>query len=334
MGWLKRAFDDSWIGRSIDLSDQGKSQHRALTGSTDRKLGTIDLSKASDSVTLDHLGALFQGDSELLHMLLACRTETIDVPGSGVIRLRKFASMGSATCFPIESVVFLAAVAASIMNQNDMRFTSERMREVCREITVYGDDIIAPTQYIPGVMRDLSSLGFIPNLNKSFYRSHFRESCGIEAYKGYLVKPVYIRRDFWLRTWLGDEDIVSLVSTSRQAYERGLWRTAELLLELVETRLGEELPYSEEPQLVLTHNIIWRQDNVQRWRDPDTHAPKVRGYCPVPKMVESKLDGYARLLRYLITVDGRAELLPMEVSDHDWSKLSTRGFRLIPMRYE
>jgi hypothetical protein len=242
--------------------------------------------------------------------------------------------MGSATCFPIESAVFLAAVAASIMHQLNIRFTSKRMREICREITVYGDDIIAPTQYIPGVMRDLSSLGFIPNLNKSFYRSHFRESCGIEAYKGILVKPVYIRRDFWSRTWLEDEDIVSMVSTSRQAYDRGLWRTAEFLLDAVENRLGSSLPYSEEPQLVLTHNIIWRNDTARRWIDPDTHDVKVEGFHPVPGHAVSKLDGYARLLRYLITVDRRAELLPMEVSDHDWTKLSTRGFRLVPLRYE
>jgi hypothetical protein len=326
---MKGQFDRTWVGRSIDLSNQEKSQRRALQGSTDRKLGTIDLSKASDSVTLDHLGALFQDDSILLHKILSCRTETIDVPEIGVIRLRKFASMGSAVCFPVESAVFLAAVAASIISQLNQRFTLKRLKEVCRDVTVYGDDIIAPTQFIPGIMRDLSSLGFVPNEDKSFYRSYFRESCGLEAFKGVEVKPIYLRRDFWTRRTLTDEDIVSIVSTSRQAFERGLWRTAELLLERVENALATKLPYSEDPQPYLSHNIIWRHTRVVFWRDPDTHDLKVRGIYPKPKNAESTLDGYARLMRYLITVDGRSELLPMEVTDHDWNHKSTRGFRLV-----
>jgi hypothetical protein len=328
MGILKDGFDRTWIGKSIDISDQTRSQQRAVLGSTDLSLGTIDLSKASDSVTLDHVGALFHHDSSLLHALMSCRTETIDIPDIGLHRLRKFASMGSAVCFPIESAVFLAAVAASIFRQRGQRFTSARMVSVCREVTVYGDDIVAPSRYVPGIMSDLRELGFIPNTSKSYWRSHFREACGVDVYKGVPVKPVYIRVDFWSRHVLTDEDVVSLVDTSRQLCDVGLYGSAELLLEKCLKHLGSDIPFSIEPTGHLSHNLWWRTSNVRsRWNE-SLHRLEQLVYTPVAKSEVSNLDGYARLLRFLVTRPDR-DTDPMSwIPDNDWDSKPTRGFNL------
>jgi hypothetical protein len=236
--------------------------------------------------------------------------------------------MGSAVCFPVESAVFLAAVAASIIGQEQQPFSNARLGKVCREITVYGDDIIAPTRYIPGIMRDLRKLGFIPNESKSFYRSYFREACGLDAYAGVPVKPVYLRVDFWTRSRLSSEDVVSLIDTSRQAVDAGLIRYGELLLDLVENQLGK-LPYSETVQSHLTHNLIWRDAPSERRWNTELQKMMVKGYRPIPNMVQTSLDGYDRLLRYLVRgQNNQHEPDILNPADEDWTKVATRGFKL------
>jgi hypothetical protein len=327
---LKQSFDRTWVGDSINISDQSVSQERAKLGSTDRSLGTIDLSKASDTVTLDHVGALFPTGSNLLHALMTCRTESVQIPEIGEIRLKKFASMGSAVCFPIESMVFLAATAASILHQLDLPFTSGRMKAICRDVTVYGDDIIAPTHHIPGILRDLRVLGFIPNESKSFYRSYFRESCGADYYQGYSVKPVYLRQDIWTRKKLQDTDVVSIVETSRQAFDAGLHRVAEQLASLAEARLSNGLPFSEEPVGYLAHNIPWRLSRSKLRINSKLHRLEHQVYMPVAKKENTTLDGYARLLRYFVRSATKLELSLDDYAEIDWTKMSTRGFKLKP----
>ena len=333
MGFSADAIRESWLYHSIKMDDQSASQQRAYEGSTSRNLATIDLSKASDSVTLDHIGALFQCDSLLLDGLMSCRTESIDVPGHGVIRLRKFASMGSAVCFPMESLVFLAAVAASILTQDGFKTSLDTsyIREACRRITVYGDDIIVPEQYFVGVLRDLRALGFIPNANKSFAKSLFRESCGVEFYAGVAVKPIYIRQDFWSRDRLTDSDVISLVETSRQMWDAGYLRTARYLLEKCETHLGMILPYSKDSTGYLSHNqeLLDRTGTLKTRYNTDLQKLEIGVFVPVPNTSKTELDGYVRLLRYLVTsYNNRCEPDPFDPADKDWSKKTTRGFKL------
>jgi len=328
-GFIESAFRDSWIYRSIKIDDQTVSQRRAQEGSTNLRLATIDLSKASDFVTLDHVGTLFHHDSQLLSHLLTARTEVAHVPNFGNIRIRKFASMGSAVCFPVESVVFLVAMIATILRQTNRAATSAAIKEVSQEVTVYGDDIILPTQYFVGALEDLRTLGFIPNPNKSFANSKFRESCGVEYYDGTDVKPVYVRKDFWLRDRLTDEDVMSLVDTSRQFFDIGLHRTAIMILEKCQRHLGCKLPYAVDNPGYLSHNIPWLlDDDGDVLYDEDHQLLKVRRYVPVGNSEKSLLDGYARLLRNLVRGTAHGEPDWNNLADHDWTKMATRGFKL------
>jgi len=63
------------------------------------------------------------------------------------------------------------------------------------DFLVYGDDIIVPTSVVDELVKLLGFLGFEVNTEKSFSDPdlRFRESCGLDAYNGVDVTPVYVR---------------------------------------------------------------------------------------------------------------------------------------------
>jgi hypothetical protein len=94
----------------IGFTDQTPNQEMAREGSLTGELATLDLSEASDRVSNQLVRCLFSPFTWFSRGLDATRSRKADVPGHGVIRLAKFASMGSALCFPIEAMVFVTLV--------------------------------------------------------------------------------------------------------------------------------------------------------------------------------------------------------------------------------
>lgn len=169
----------------IDLHDQSHNQKLALHGSATMDYATIDLSSASDSVTLTLVKEVFRG-IPALHDWLRCRTRYGTLPNGDVIRLEKFAPMGSALCFPVECMVFsLIVQLANQMNHVDTYFR------------VYGDDIIVHRSIYHTVVSILEKLHFDVNYDKTFGPySQFTESCGIECYHGIDVSPFRLPRNY------------------------------------------------------------------------------------------------------------------------------------------
>lgn len=168
----------------VTMEDQTRNQELAYEGSWSRNYATIDLSSASDTVTYQLVEALFKGHW-LWEWLWACRTRfaTLDEQR---IPLEKFAPMGSAVCFPIESMIFSAVVLLAMQRQG-----------VHRRFVVYGDDIICHREVYEEVLRLLKELHFSVNEKKSFFpESPFKESCGKEYYYGSDVTPFRIPRFF------------------------------------------------------------------------------------------------------------------------------------------
>jgi hypothetical protein len=202
----------------------------------------------------------------------------------------------------MESLVFLAAVAASVLKQSNKPATNRNVRSVCRTLTVYGDDIIVESRYFQGVLKDLTTLGFLPNVDKSFSDSYFRESCGGDYYLGTPVRPVYFRQDVWSRETLTDEDVVSLVATSRQLVDNGLYQTARVVLDWVESRLKTSLPFTVEVKPYLSHNHPERcmlEPLKTRWNS-DLQVLELKGWASKPNLKATTLDGYDRLIRNLV----------------------------------
>jgi len=93
-----RHFPYKWM---IGFERQEPNQQMAKEGSLHGELATLDLSEASDRVSNQHVRRLTKGFPRVTEGIQACRSRKADVPGHGVIRLAKFASMGSALTFPL-----------------------------------------------------------------------------------------------------------------------------------------------------------------------------------------------------------------------------------------
>lgn len=158
------------------IRSQERNQNLAREGSLTGQLATIDLSSASDSISLALVYQMFPSDwFELLYRL---RAPSGILPGGKLIKYEKFASMGNGTTFAVETIIFLAICRA---------ISSDR------RVSVYGDDIIIPTTAAQKLEEVLNELGFKLNNEKSFASGPFRESCGCDWYNGNSVTPKYWR---------------------------------------------------------------------------------------------------------------------------------------------
>lgn len=222
---------------SIRFSDQSENRRLACSGSIDGRLSTIDLSDASDLVGFPLVSSVFKHAPTFLRMISGARTNRAELPSGEILTLRKFASMGSALCFPIESMVFFTIALTSLLRQSGKRPSRGNLIALSKEISVYGDDIIVPAHMAVGVMEDLEAKGLKVNHNKSFSTGFFRESCGGDYYKGLEVTPIYVRRledDSSKR--LDSSDIAAYISLSNQFYMKGLWHVSQYIRDYLRNR--------------------------------------------------------------------------------------------------
>lgn len=240
---------DDILSSLIGFTDQTPNQRMACEGSDPSILGylcqmtgkrtglaTLDLSEASDRVSNQLVRALFRNHPNLAEGVDATRSRKAVVPGHGVIRLAKYASMGSALCFPVEAMVFLTIVLMGIEDELNRPLTRKDLTHrggFAGGVRVYGDDIIVPRTYARSVARMLEAFGLRVNLNKSFWSGNFRESCGKEYYSGEDVSVTRVRQ--LLPTRQSDtKEIIASVSLRNRFYQAGLWETATYLDGLLE----------------------------------------------------------------------------------------------------
>lgn len=220
---------DSWISNFVRFRDQSRNQELCKRASMDGTLATLDLSSASDRVTCHFVGQLFRSNPRLLEALRATRTQWLsqdlnsDIPA--LIRLKKFSTMGSACTFPVESIGFLCVALAAYLTVRKLRVTLRNILASSEEVTIFGDDIIIPVDVRELCCEALEVLDFKVNTSKSFWSGNFRESCGVDAYKGVSVTPVY------LRSFASSEpeSVVSTVQVRNSFYRMGYWSLAEYL---------------------------------------------------------------------------------------------------------
>lgn len=182
-----------------NLNDQGVNQSLAFEACS-RGLATIDLQSASDTKALELVRWLVPSD--WFFALTSCRSSFTLLKGER-IALEKFSSMGNGYTFELESLIFLALVRATA----DEMGIIIRMGENCH---VYGDDIILPAALVPEIKAVLHFCGFALNARKSFSDGPFRESCGVDVYKGTIVTPLYIKEPL--------EDAFDVVELASRVY--------------------------------------------------------------------------------------------------------------------
>lgn len=205
----------------IGFSDQERNQRLALSGSLQRNYATIDLSAASDSVSYALVKECFRG-TWLPRYFLATRSTDTLLPDGTRISLQKFAPMGSALCFPIETLLF-AAICECVAQEHC----------VAGDFSVYGDDIIVPTAIAEDVIATLVALGFDVNRSKSFTdpQCWFRESCGAEYCDGFDVSPMRVSRKYASQD--NNVRFQKWIDSANSAYTRGFRHLRQFFIDKI-----------------------------------------------------------------------------------------------------
>lgn len=281
----------------IGFKNQEPNQLMALEGSVTGGLATLDLSEASDRVSNQHVRAMLKHFPHLFGAVDATRSRKADVPGHGVIRLSKFASMGSALCFPVEAMVFATIIFMALEHEHKRRFTRRDIASFRGRVRVYGDDLIVPADSMVTVTSFLEAFGLKVNMAKSFWTGKFRESCGKEYYDGRDVSIVRVRSVF--PSSRSDVDaVISTVSLRNRLYEAGLWKTAHWMDTWIDPLLGGRYPYVGSDSPVLGRISYAGYDTGRM--SPDTHSPQVKGYVVHGKPPPSLATGESALLKYFL----------------------------------
>lgn len=287
---------DSTVAPLIGFGDQLPNRRMAELGSVTGSLATLDLSEASDRVSNQHVRQLVKHFPHLSGAIDACRSRKADVPGRGVIRLAKFASMGSAVCFPMEAMVFLTIVTMGIMRHRNLRHASS-IKSFAGQVRVYGDDIIVPTDCVESVIELLETFGLKVNLSKSLWTGKFRESCGAEFYDGRDVSITRVRREF-PSSRKDATKVIATVSLRNRLYEAGLWKSAFWIDSWMEPLLGGAYPYVG-PDSPLLGRVSFLGYDTQRL-SPNTHAPQAKGYVVSSKPPRSLVSGEGALVKWFL----------------------------------
>lgn len=281
----------------VNFSNQHINGKLALDSSLDRTHATIDLSDASDRVHKDVVAAMLESVPLVQEAIFACRSQRATLPSGKVISLEKFASMGSALCFPIESMVFFTLCILARLKARNLPITSKEATEAAKEVYVYGDDIIVPTDEVSVVSFYLELFGLKVNENKTFGDGYFRESCGVDAYKGVDVTPVYIRH-MSPANKQSTSELVSFVSLANQLYKRGWWATAKRVRAVVERILGQ-LPHVQETTPCLGWESFIYKYSFSGW-DRHLHKPKTKGYVVKAQERSDPLNGWGALMKFFL----------------------------------
>lgn len=289
----------------VNFTDQTINRNLAFDSSLSRKYATIDLSEASDRVHPALVARLFQSQPELMKAVFACRSERAELPSGKVISLGKFASQGSALCFPVEAMVFYCIIVSAILKHRGLLLDYRNCRKVAADVFVYGDDLAVPTQEVDVVTEQLEAAGLKVNRGKTFSRGHFRESCGMDAFAGVNVTPVYIRHP--LPDNIRDaESIAGTASTANQFYKKGYWKTCTFLRSFLEDVVGVVPHMPDNSPLVAWHSFQQWSTN-QRW-NTELCRFETRSIMLKPQKDKDPLDGYRALHKWSIA---RGGLLPL-----------------------
>lgn len=188
----------------IDLeTQQALNRTLARLGSATGSLATIDLSSASDTISLElcynRLPKWF------FELLLWLREGHVKIPSRGNKRvpLWMVSTMGNGFTFPLQTMLFGSVVRAAYKL---LDIAPRGCDSKNPNYGVNGDDIIVDTRVYTLVCDVLTRWGFTVNSTKSFATGNFRESCGGDYYKGHFVRGVYAQR---IRN---PQDVVSLIN--------------------------------------------------------------------------------------------------------------------------
>jgi len=268
---------------SVHFTDQTPNRNRAQQGSKSQRYATLDLKEASDRVSVDLVRLLFP--RHVFTYLEACRSSSTVLPDGEVLKLRKFAPMGSCLCFPIMALTIWAILAGGAPD-----------KDTRDGILVYGDDVIVPADYTADAIEHLESFGLKINHDKSCTSGFFRESCGMDAFQGVDVTPVRLRT-VWSSSRRPDV-YTSWIAYANSFYDRRYYALYDLIVKEL-TMIYGPIP-GEDMNLScpsLRRTPLEQRPLRRRW---NKNLQKFEYHCFDVKSptIKKVIDGWSMLLRY------------------------------------
>lgn len=276
----------------LALTTQLPNQDLAIEGSLTGDWVTVDLSSASDLLSTELVEAAFAHRPRFLSGIMSCRTPEVEIGNTNLV-LKKYAGMGNATTFPVQSYCFALIALCSMIKDNQV-VTFGLLERLARRVRVFGDDIIIRTEHYPEFAKWIESCGLRINHSKTFATGNFRESCGVDAYKGIKVTPIYLRFD---PTTIATDtsSFISVLSTCNQLWLDCMYATSDALRTMLDKVRTLPLVGRDTPGLGYhTHQNLCER---QRW-SATLHRYEVRTYVPIPVREKDEIDGYAALMKF------------------------------------
>lgn len=203
--WLKNLLEET-TDKRVNFVDQSINQSLAKSSSVDKRFATLDLKDASDRVRADVCEYVFSSSPVIQYFVknrvrdvsldVAYGVRKSDIPLEYrnkpliLLRMNKLAGMGSYLTFCTMSLLIYVTAVTSVYGYLP---DSPPLDGILPKIYVYGDDVICPTEWAPIIIEGLEKVGLLVNTDKSFLRSHFRESCGGDYYMGQSVTPLRLK---------------------------------------------------------------------------------------------------------------------------------------------
>lgn len=166
---LKRVLD-------IDVDNLADVHRRRLS---DKSIATIDLSDASDRISLDLVKYLLP--HRVFRYIQSSRSDMTLGPDGNYYLTRKVSCMGNGFTFDLMTLIL---TALSRLYDNNS--------------SVFGDDIIISNQFANDLIIEMEKVGFVINKDKTLINSNYRESCGSHYIDGLGYVVTYNLR--WLQT--------------------------------------------------------------------------------------------------------------------------------------
>lgn len=328
MQQLVQIAETHWLTRdSVFFTNQKPNQFAALVGSDERwgpgeGYATLDLKEASDRVSMELVRLLFP--HHVTEVLEAVRSLGTVYRGE-YIPLRKHAPMGSAVCFPVMALSVWALTTAcrlvqliessQILGLNWVRFLrSQRGRVFLEEVHVYGDDVIIPPASAETVIYTLECFGLKVNRHKSYTRGLFRESCGVDAFKGQNVTPVRLRTNWDMSS--DQERYCSYIDLVNGLCNNGYLIAADRMAGILMARyqgipVKSDLPFQGAPAL---HDRYTEYRNLRTRVNRRLQCLEIRVRAVVTPTVKVVKSGYIQLLRWF-TEGQRGYVPPWDHTD-------------------
>lgn len=303
---LNTALRDSISGcvilrECLALTNQTRNQLACLEGSRTGELATIDLSSASDRLSLRLVEKIFSSKALFLEDLKGSRSSGISFDKKE-FTLKKYAGMGNATTFPVQSVAFALLAICSILQQDSLEPSYWNCKRASRLLRVFGDDIVIPSKYVASLDRWLTYYGLKINHKKSFSTGFFRESCGVDAFHGRDVTPIYVKE--WPTLQREKSKLIPhLVAAANSFWSRGLYAASDCIRAEVEAIVGSLPCVSVRSEGLGWHSRV--DTNVaQKW-DGKLQRFVFRTLVVKGSRSVDKLNGHAALLKSLHSLETR-----------------------------